>query len=242
MGKTKAELSTTIANILGDAIIPGLFNLVGCVGSFIFFQYFCFTNFCRRERSEMDDFVVDYGRRELLKVAGDTPSPWCHNEPPLAYSYIQKVHWDNVKRLGLVDNNLLGMPRRPCLAVRQCRVLPRECFVYVVHATALTIFGIFFMHVQVTTRLLLASSPVLPWLAAILTTRQDKPAVALAEGEEAQAEALLKIECKTNLESSTDTILFQEKLDTDVSRWVMMYFLGYTLVGTILFCNHLPWT
>jgi len=280
MGKTKAELSTTIANILGDAIIPGLFNLVGCVGSFIFFQYFCFTNFCRRERSEMDDFVVDYGRRELLKVAGDTPSPWCHNEPPLAYSYIQKVHWDNgflaywdtkqlpnfllavpcvlmvlhhswefvqvhwdyVKRLGLVDNNLLGMPRRPCLAVRQCRVLPRECFVYVVHATALTIFGIFFMHVQVTTRLLLASSPVLPWLAAILTTRRDKPAVALAEGEEAQAEALLKIECKTNLESSTDTILFQEKLDTDVSRWVMMYFLGYTLVGTILFCNHLPWT
>merc|ERR1712080_15420 len=159
---------------------------------------------------------------------------------------IQKVHWDNgflaywdTKQL---HNILLGMPRRPCLAVRQYRVLPRECFVYVVHATALTIFGIFFMHVQVTTRLLLASSPVLPWLAAILTTMQDKPAVALAEGEEAQAEALLKIECKTNLESSTDTILFQEKLDTDVSRWVMMYFLGYTLVGTILFCNHLPWT
>ena len=32
-----------------------------------------------------------------------------------------KVHWDYVKRLGLVDNNLLGMPRRPCLAVRQYR-------------------------------------------------------------------------------------------------------------------------
>ena len=34
-----------------------------------------------------------------------------------------KVHWDYVKRLGLVDNNLLGMPRRPCLAVRQYRWL-----------------------------------------------------------------------------------------------------------------------
>ena len=69
--KAKAELSTTIANILGDAIIPGLFNLVGCVGSFIVFQYFCFTNFCRvkrREKSEVADFVIDYGRRELLKV------------------------------------------------------------------------------------------------------------------------------------------------------------------------------
>ena len=69
--KAKAELSTTIANILGDAIIPGLFNLVGCVGSFIVFQYFCFTNFCRvkrREKSDVADFVIDYGRRELLKV------------------------------------------------------------------------------------------------------------------------------------------------------------------------------
>merc|ERR1711936_242525 len=47
MAKDKAEMSTTIANILGDALIPGLFNLVGSVVSFIAFQYFCFTNFCR---------------------------------------------------------------------------------------------------------------------------------------------------------------------------------------------------
>jgi hypothetical protein len=31
------------------------------------------------------------------------------------------AHWDYVKRLGLVDNNLLGMPRKPILAVRQYR-------------------------------------------------------------------------------------------------------------------------
>ena len=47
MAKEKAEISTTIANILGDALIPGLFNLVGCVVSFVAYQYFCFTNFCR---------------------------------------------------------------------------------------------------------------------------------------------------------------------------------------------------
>ena len=47
VAKDKAEMSTTIANILGDAIVPGLFNLVGCVVSFIAFQYFCFTHFCR---------------------------------------------------------------------------------------------------------------------------------------------------------------------------------------------------
>jgi len=231
--KAKAELSTTVANILGDAIVPSLFNIVACLGSFVVFQYFCFTNFCRvrrRDAGEVPEYVVEHGRSELLKVVGDTPSPWCHEDPPLAYSYIQRVHWSNgflaywdpkqlpnfllalpcllmvlyhtyefvqvhwdyVKRLGLVDNNLLGMPRRPCLAVRQYRVLPRECFVYVVHATALAVFGLLFMHVQVTTRLLLASSPVLPWIAAIYTTRRDKAAVPLCETE-AQMEAVLKV-------------------------------------------------
>jgi hypothetical protein len=71
---------------------------------------------------------------------------------------------------------------------------------------------------QVTTRLLLASSPVLPWLAAIMTTRRDKPAVPLAETKEAQAETLLKIECRTNLESNTDTILFQVHLSAHMSN------------------------
>ena len=34
-----------------------------------------------------------------------------------SYHFI-RVHWHYVKRLGLVDNNLLGMPRKPCVEVR----------------------------------------------------------------------------------------------------------------------------
>ena len=108
--KAKAELSTTIANILGDAIIPGLFNLVGCVGSFIVFQYFCFTNFCRvkrREKSEVADFVIDYGRRELLKVGkvirkkechGNTISRWLGTLPPLGVTMILLLPTATYKR------------------------------------------------------------------------------------------------------------------------------------------------
>ena len=43
----KVEISSIIANILGDALIPGILNLISCVGPFILFQWFCFTNFCR---------------------------------------------------------------------------------------------------------------------------------------------------------------------------------------------------
>ena len=113
--------------------------------------------------AELGSYVIDYGRKNLLKVVGDDPSDWCLYEPPMAYGYIQRVywnngflhyweakqapnfalalpavvmvlwhsyefvriHWDFVKRLGLVDNNLLGLPRRPCRQVREYQVLPR---------------------------------------------------------------------------------------------------------------------
>ena len=83
----------------------------------------------------------------------------------------------------------------------------RECFVYVLHATAMTVFALLFMHVQVVTRFLAAGSPLLPWLAAIMTTRAAKEPVPLTEDE--NVEVLMKIECKSNLRSNTDTILFQ---------------------------------
>ena len=31
----------------------------------------------------------------LFQVVGDEPSEWCQYEPPVAYSYIQRVYWDN---------------------------------------------------------------------------------------------------------------------------------------------------
>ena len=60
MAKEKAEISTTIANILGDALIPGLFNLVGCVVSFVAYQYFCFTNFCRVTKNKQGNNYEGY--------------------------------------------------------------------------------------------------------------------------------------------------------------------------------------
>ena len=83
----------------------------------------------------------------------------------------------------------------------------RECFVFVVHATAMTVFAVLFMHVHVVTRFLMAGSPLLPWLAAIMTTRMTKEPVPLTEDD--NREVLMKIECRSNLRSNTDTILFQ---------------------------------
>ena len=53
----------------------------------------------------------------------------------------------------------------------------------------------------------MAGSPLLPWLAAIMTTRMSKEPVPLTEDD--NREVLMKIECRSNLRSNTDTILFQ---------------------------------
>jgi hypothetical protein len=38
---------------------------------------------------DIPEYIVEYGRANLLKVLGDEPSPWCQNEPPISYTYIQ---------------------------------------------------------------------------------------------------------------------------------------------------------
>ena len=53
----------------------------------------------------------------------------------------------------------------------------------------------------------MSGSPILPWIAAILTTRRDKQPVPLSDND--SEETLLKVECRSNMTSNTDTILFQ---------------------------------
>ena len=106
---------------------------------------------------------------------------------------------------------------------RHVSICCRECFVYVVHATAMTVFALLFMHVQVVTRFLAAGSPLLPWLAAIMTTRAAKEPVPLTEDD--NVEVLMKIECKSNLRSNTDTILFQVRR-VKLSK----YFLQHSII------------
>lgn len=56
-------------------------------------------------------------------------------------------------RLGLVDNNLLGLgrPRRSNLTTSfHSRSLPRECFIYLVHAVVIAAVGLTALPIQVS--------------------------------------------------------------------------------------------
>ena len=120
-------------------------------------------------------------------------------------------------------------------------------------------------HSQVTTRLIFSSSPVPCWVAAILTTPAEddlvpvkpevataastgvdnKPEAVPADAKERAKEARktwFRVERARNLATRHSTILLQEKSTNDYGNWAKVYFLGYTLIGTVLFSTGYPWT
>ncbi|XP_048468959.1 palmitoyltransferase ZDHHC18-A isoform X1 [Rhincodon typus] len=110
-------------------------------------------------------------------------------------------------------------------------------FVYVVHATLLLVFGICFMHIQVLTRFLASSSPILYWFSAHLLQKVEP-------GHLAQDSA-------TSIYCNKFGIFPRNQLTTLLQDWsgysltarcILGYFLLYWLLGLVLHCNFLPWT
>ncbi|NXQ34881.1 PIGV mannosyltransferase, partial [Alaudala cheleensis] len=119
-------------------------------------------------------------------------------------------------------------------------------FVYVVHATALLVFGFFCMHVQVLTRFLGCSSPILYWFSAHLlqehepllwSTGNDNP----ASGKPLQGKSPSSCGEETS-DNPVVRLLLNWRSLTPLSKSILGFFLGYWLLGLILHCNFLPWT
>ena len=58
-------------------------------------------------------------------------------------------------------------------------------------------------------------------------------------------ETLLKLERLENLDSWWNNILLEEWNGNRVPKdfkWILPYFIGYAILGTVLFANFLPWT
>ncbi|XP_009332937.1 PREDICTED: GPI mannosyltransferase 2 isoform X2 [Pygoscelis adeliae] len=123
-------------------------------------------------------------------------------------------------------------------------------FVYVVHATVLLAFGFFCMHVQVLTRFLGSSSPVLYWFSAHLL--QEYEPLLRSEGTDNQTAAPRSEKSllgkspgscgKGTSENPVVRLLLKRRFITPLGKCLLGFFLSYWLLGLILHCNFLPWT
>ncbi|CAN8200439.1 unnamed protein product [Coccothraustes coccothraustes] len=119
-------------------------------------------------------------------------------------------------------------------------------FVYVVHSTALLVFGFFCMHVQVLTRFLGSSSPILYWFSAHLLLEHEPLLWSTGTDNPASGKPLLGKSHSSSGKGTSDNpvvrLLLNWRSITPLSKSILGFFLGYWLLGLILHCNFLPWT
>lgn len=198
-------------------------------------------------------------------------SPWCSSTIPMAYSYVQDHYWDvgflRYYTLKQLPNFLLAAPvlvlllssfvaflkrnrrysLRLGLFVNESVLSPvthfdQVSFVFRVHAAALALFCALCIHVQVATRMLASSSPVLYWLAAdsLLFPKTARP-----DSDNKELKGTPKI---INLDDESDTVdtgyLFNvvRRKENRRCQAYLAWFVTYSVVGTVLFSNSLPWT
>ncbi|KFQ47806.1 GPI mannosyltransferase 2, partial [Nestor notabilis] len=255
-----------------------------CAGVFLpfaLFQYYAYMRFCGPGTSPeqtvpkpLVQLALDKGYS--LAAPNGVKPPWCSQQVPVVYSYIQDTYWNvgflRYFELRQIPNFLLALPVTLLGSWAACTYIianPRHCltlglerrkseeegkpragfccpavFVYVVHATVLLAFGFFCMHVQVLTRFLCSSSPILYWFPA--PRLHEYEPLLWSEGTDDQTSAS---RCEESLlgksgscENPVVRLLLNYRSITLLSTCILGFFLSYWLLGLVLHCNFLPWT
>lgn len=214
---------------------------------FCFQKSFSFPSFIK-------DFAIKNSLVLAGNRTNDSISPWCSSNLPISYSYVQDQYWNvgflRYYELKQIPNFLLALPlvliilvnsfkylrshRAYCwrlgifdlkpTVLRSIQVADQNQFVFIVHSVVLTIFCVLFIHVQVTTRFVCSSSPMLYFFCAnyfMINFNQHK---------------------KKDKSGPSEVNVFDLKRLNVMQKVIVYYFLGYYAVGTVLFSNFFPWT
>lgn len=139
----------------------------------------------------------------------------------LSKSFIfAKQHLNYCLNLGMFEFNY-NLPSSPSKDDNSSNLYDKKMFVFLLHASVLTIFCVFCIHVQVTTRMLCSASPVLFWFCAYAFENVSP--------------------VDFDLFTSWKGFLFNNDLNSE-QKFIKYYFLSYFIVGTVLFSNNFPWT
>ncbi|XP_043117125.1 palmitoyltransferase ZDHHC18-A [Puntigrus tetrazona] len=259
--------------VLTGAFCAALVALPFCLFQFYGYQTFCQPT-ATEVPPELLNLARAKGYR-VADAASPTPT-WCQWRIPVLYSYIQDVYWDvgflRYFQLKQIPNFILALPVATLGFIASytyiianpvfCMYLglgdrgkdlkihgfcnPRV-FVYIMHSSVLLLFGIFCMHVQVLTRFLASSSPVLYWISAHLLfhyeplLRDEK----LFKSDQIQQQKDHKPRFGfVNMWRNNEVvyILMHWQTCSIYTQCILGYFISYWFLGLALHCNFLPWT
>jgi len=243
-------------NILSTIIIS--------LSPFVLLQIYNYMKFCTStfDKSLLPVHILQYARENNLILPGRTDSIWCNASVPLAYSYVQKTYWNigflRYYQFKQIPNFILAFPilyiALQCIkefaweyrdelyllgffdnqaknkSTIEVKKYPLNMFVFVIHGLFLTIFCLFFVHIQVSTRLLASATPLIYWYCALIISHECTDCIDL------------QYESDENMCSKWKVFFLSQKQYTLQDKYVLIYFIGYTIIGCFMFSNFLPWT
>lgn len=219
-----------LLKVLACAIVAGI--------AFVIVQAYYYSIYCAGNPFEMHEAVFNYGKRQNFVMAAHQKPQWCSFTVPFSYSYLQAYYWNvgflKYYEFKQIPNFLLATPilvmvishavrfliDHPTISMRLGLIQTKEPaeianqFVYVVHTFVLSIFCLFFVHIQVSTRMLASSSPYIYWICAQHFQREHH--------------------------QNSFKAFLQPK--SYITKFIKAWFFGYFVIGTVLFSNFLPWT
>lgn len=177
-------------------LLVTIMKIVGCLFIALipltFYNFFAFKQFCYSDRPlNHTEAILEYGQEKQFVLAGHRfakQSPWCDETFPFPYSYIQSHYWQvgflKYYEFKQLPNFILALPIISFLVwhcfkylkhffinfltkyplvhlIKEYKTLP-----FIIHSSFLTLFCIFFVHIQISTRLLCSATPTLYWFAA----------------------------------------------------------------------------
>ncbi|XP_061719588.1 GPI mannosyltransferase 2 [Cydia pomonella] len=162
-------------------------------------------------------------------------------------------------RLGLRSNifnfgYINKVPYRPRQNSKSFGANDPTIFVYIVHVLSLAIFCVMFVHIQVSTRLLASASPVLYWIGSYKMNVGPTPTsdqntinehfrrIGIGKRIPPHHLSIANLEGVDNMYSKWKTFIITRWMPDFQSRLIQYYFLGYFVIGTVLFSNFYPWT
>lgn len=232
-GKTNwTHFFKSFLKVLLCAIVAG--------AAFAVIQSYFYSLYCEDNPFEMNEAVRKYGIEKKFLLAGERKADWCSYPLPFSYSYLQSHYWNvgflKYYEFKQIPNFLLASPilitiiyhsiqfimANPNIALQLGLLQTRSnaenvksnLFVYVVHAFALSVFCLFFVHIQVSTRMLTSSTPFIYWICAQHFQKEQ------------------------HLNSWKAFLQPQSRF----TKFIKIWFLSYFIIGTVLFSNFLPWT
>ncbi|CAL4060286.1 unnamed protein product, partial [Meganyctiphanes norvegica] len=115
-------------------------------------------------------------------------------------------------------------------------------FVYTAQSLVLCLFCALCIHVQVTTRLLCSSCPVVYWFAAHLMKDPASAGDHSSDTTKSKPIPAAKVESLSNLRKLFNVAIITEFPKNFWGQVIISYFMLYFFVGIVLFSNFLPWT